>query len=61
MAYKPCTITTNTGTTMYHQQLALQQLETNATINARKTFTSDSPGGKMDTTFMNKITQDKCI
>eukprot|EP00957_Ditylum_brightwellii_P168289 12811293-Ditylum_brightwellii.AAC.1 len=41
MAYKPCTVTTNTGTTTYHQQLALQQLEINAMITPRKTFTKD--------------------
>jgi hypothetical protein len=40
-AYKPCTVTTNTGTTIYHQQLALQQSKTNATINPRKNFASD--------------------
>eukprot|EP00957_Ditylum_brightwellii_P108444 8272496-Ditylum_brightwellii.AAC.1 len=41
MAYKPCMVTANTGTTAYHQQLTLQQMETNATINLRKTFTRD--------------------
>eukprot|EP00957_Ditylum_brightwellii_P173852 13235575-Ditylum_brightwellii.AAC.1 len=34
-AYKPCTCTavSTTGTTTYHQQLVLQQLETNTTVN----------------------------
>eukprot|EP00957_Ditylum_brightwellii_P030118 2279507-Ditylum_brightwellii.AAC.1 len=41
MAYKLCTVITTTGTTIYHQQLALQQSETNSTIDPRKTFTSD--------------------
>eukprot|EP00957_Ditylum_brightwellii_P151892 11566891-Ditylum_brightwellii.AAC.1 len=29
--YKPCTASSTTGTTTYHQQLDLQQLETNTT------------------------------
>eukprot|EP00957_Ditylum_brightwellii_P071191 5411032-Ditylum_brightwellii.AAC.1 len=40
-AYKPCTAASTTGATTYHQQLALQQLETNTTVNLRKTFISD--------------------
>eukprot|EP00957_Ditylum_brightwellii_P059484 4516336-Ditylum_brightwellii.AAC.1 len=40
-AYKPCTAASTTGTTTYHQQLALQQLETNTTVNPCKLFTSD--------------------
>eukprot|EP00957_Ditylum_brightwellii_P069344 5264282-Ditylum_brightwellii.AAC.1 len=39
--YKLCTVTTNTGTTTYHQQLALQQSKTNTATNPRKTFTRD--------------------
>eukprot|EP00957_Ditylum_brightwellii_P011569 874449-Ditylum_brightwellii.AAC.2 len=41
MAHKPCTVATTMGTTTYHQQLALQQSDTNSTINPRKMFTSD--------------------
>eukprot|EP00957_Ditylum_brightwellii_P180468 13747340-Ditylum_brightwellii.AAC.1 len=40
-AYKPCIASSTTGTTTYHQQLALQQMKTSSTVNPRKTFTSD--------------------
>eukprot|EP00957_Ditylum_brightwellii_P133715 10195227-Ditylum_brightwellii.AAC.1 len=32
-AYKPCIAASTTGTTTYHQQLAIQQMETNTIVN----------------------------
>eukprot|EP00957_Ditylum_brightwellii_P133343 10166632-Ditylum_brightwellii.AAC.1 len=40
-AHKPCIASSTTGITTYHQQLALQQMETSSKVKPRKTFTSD--------------------
>eukprot|EP00957_Ditylum_brightwellii_P046878 3557939-Ditylum_brightwellii.AAC.1 len=40
-AYTLCTVTSATGTTTYHQQLTLQQLNNNKVKNSRHTFDKD--------------------
>eukprot|EP00957_Ditylum_brightwellii_P054909 4161540-Ditylum_brightwellii.AAC.1 len=40
-AYQPCKVTKDTGTTTYHQQLAIQQSNTTIKVNPQKSFTQD--------------------
>eukprot|EP00957_Ditylum_brightwellii_P156547 11914985-Ditylum_brightwellii.AAC.1 len=40
-AYQPCKFTKRTGTTVYHQQLTLQQTNSTSKVNPCKSFIKD--------------------